>query len=264
MARRKTTEEFILDSKKKFGDIFDYSKTKYKNAWEPVIITCKKHGDFFVTPHDHLKKITKKHGITGGCPKCFEERNKNGNGRRLTQEEFIEKANKVHGDKYDLSKSNFINSRSKVTIICPKHGEFYPIANNFLRGTTCPICQESKMEEEIAQFLSANNIAYEREKTFPWLKNCIKLRIDFYIEKYKVAIECQGRQHFMENEYFTHDAFEKRIENDEIKKQLCEENGIRVLYFSDEKRINLPDSIISDKETLLNNIIDYGEEIDKK
>ena len=264
MARRKTTEEFIVDSKKKFGDIFDYSKTEYKNAWEPVIITCKKHGDFFVTPHQHLRKVDKIHGITGGCPKCFEEKNKNGNGRRLSQKEFIEKAREVHGNKYDLSKSNFVNTRSKVTIICPKHGEFRPIANNFLRGSTCPFCQESKMEEDIAKFLSENNIVFEREKTFPWLKNHINLRIDFYVEKQKIAIECHGKQHFVENEFFTHDDFEKRKENDEIKKRLCEENGIRVLYFSDEKSIILPDNIITNKKILLNNIIKYGKEIDKE
>lgn len=264
MGKRKTTEEFILDSKTKFGDIFDYSKTEYKNAWEPVIITCKKHGDFTIIPHRHLRKISKKHGITGGCPKCFEERNKNGNGRRLTKAEFLSKARNVHGDKYDLSKVEFINTREKIIVICPKHGEFYPTANNFLQGSTCPFCKESKMEEDIARLLTEHNINFTREKTFEWLKNHINLRLDFYLPDYNAAIECQGKQHFIENEYFSHDDFKKRLENDDIKKRLCSENGIRILYFSNDTTIDLPDYVIKDKNILIKNILDYGKEIDKK
>ena len=118
MAQRCTTEEFIKKSKNKFGDIFDYSKTEYINAYTPVIITCKKHGDFEIIPHHHLGKAYKNHGVTGGCPVCFKEKNKNGNGRRLSEEQFLEKAKKVHGDKYDYSKVKFVNTRSKVTIVC--------------------------------------------------------------------------------------------------------------------------------------------------
>ena len=38
--------------------------------------------------------------------------------------EWIEKAEKIYGDKYDYSKVNYVNSRIKITIICKKHGEF--------------------------------------------------------------------------------------------------------------------------------------------
>ncbi len=44
--------------------------------------------------------------------------------KKLTTEQFIEKSRQVHGNRYDYSKVNYINSRTKVTIICPKHGEF--------------------------------------------------------------------------------------------------------------------------------------------
>lgn len=49
-------------------------------------------------------------------------------------ERFIEKATNVHGDKYDYSKVNYINSTTKVCIICPKHGEFWQSHHNHLRG----------------------------------------------------------------------------------------------------------------------------------
>ena len=60
--------------------------------------------------------------------------------RKLTTQEFIEKAKKIHGDKYDYSKVEYIKSGLKVCIICPKHGEFWQIANSHLQGQGCPEC----------------------------------------------------------------------------------------------------------------------------
>ena len=45
-------------------------------------------------------------------------------GKKKTTEQFIEKARKIHGDKYDYSKVEYINATTDVCIICPKHGEF--------------------------------------------------------------------------------------------------------------------------------------------
>lgn len=45
-------------------------------------------------------------------------------GKKLTQEEFIQKAKQIHGDKYDYSKVEYIKSSVKVKIVCPEHGEF--------------------------------------------------------------------------------------------------------------------------------------------
>lgn len=44
--------------------------------------------------------------------------------KKLTTEEFIERARKIHGNKYDYSKVNYVNAKTKVCIICPIHGEF--------------------------------------------------------------------------------------------------------------------------------------------
>lgn len=46
----------------------------------------------------------------------------------------------VHGDKYDYSKVDYIGSDAKICVICPTHGEFWPTANNHLRGSGCPQC----------------------------------------------------------------------------------------------------------------------------
>lgn len=59
-------------------------------------------------------------------------------------EEFIEKARKIHGDKYDYSKVEYVNSKTKVKIICPVHGEFEQTPNSHLMGHGCGKCKAEK------------------------------------------------------------------------------------------------------------------------
>ena len=67
-------------------------------------------GEFWQLPSSHKRGI--------GCPKC--------SGCYVpTTEEWIASARKVHGDKYDYSKVDYVNKRTKVCIICPEHGEFW-------------------------------------------------------------------------------------------------------------------------------------------
>lgn len=54
--------------------------------------------------------------------------------------EFIEKGTQLHNDKYDYSKVEYINSRTKVKIICPVHGEFEQLPSSHLQGNGCPKC----------------------------------------------------------------------------------------------------------------------------
>lgn len=60
--------------------------------------------------------------------------------RKLTTSEFINKARAVHGERYDYSKTVYNNSKEKVIIICPKHGEFLQRPNDHLNGNGCPLC----------------------------------------------------------------------------------------------------------------------------
>lgn len=69
--------------------------------------------------------------------------------KRLTQEEFIARAYKVWGDKFDLSETVYINSNSKIKVRCLIHGAFYPIACNFLSGHGCPLCGREKTLDTI-------------------------------------------------------------------------------------------------------------------
>ena len=52
--------------------------------------------------------------------------------KKLRTDEFILRAKGVHGDRYDYTKTNYVNGRTKVNIICPKHGVFQQLPKNHL------------------------------------------------------------------------------------------------------------------------------------
>ena len=64
---------------------------------------------------------------------------------KLTTEEFIARAKAVHGDKYDYSKVEYVNTKTPVIVVCPKHG-IYKVTpeSHILRHQGCPICGKEK------------------------------------------------------------------------------------------------------------------------
>ena len=120
--------EWIEKAKEVHGDDkYDYSKVDYKDSKTKVIIICSKHGEF--------KQMLKNHvNSKQGCPKCSGTYSS-------TTEEWIKKAKDVHGDKYDYSKVVYKDSKTKVIIICSKHGEFEQMLNNHINSKQgCPKC----------------------------------------------------------------------------------------------------------------------------
>ena len=106
----KTTNKFIIESKNKHKDRYDYSLVNYNGAKSKVKIICKEHGIFEPTPSNHLNGV--------GCSKCAIDK------IRLTKNIFIERSNSSHNYKYDYSLIDYKNNYTKVKIICPKHGIF--------------------------------------------------------------------------------------------------------------------------------------------
>lgn len=241
-----TSEIFIEKARSIYGDKYTYDKVNYKNNKTPVTITCPDHGDFNVRPDNFLHNH--------GCPKC---------GILMkpqcvpwTKEKFIEKAKFIYGDKYIYDKVNYINSEVKVIITCPKHGDFEITPDNFLRGHSCPHCTTSFLENKVKKILDENEIKYVQQKTFNWLRHISSLKLDFYLPDFNIAIECQGLQHFRPIDQFGGlESFKETQKRDQIKKELCELNGIKVLYYSDSKS-RLPQNIIKDKDILLKEIYD--------
>lgn len=221
--KRLTQEEFVQRCREIHGDKYDYSKSVYKNMTTKVCIICPEHGEFWQSPLSHI------HG-KNGCKKCSRQ--------YMDTEFFKEIGNKVHNGKYDYSKVQYFGGLKKVCIICPAHGEFWQTAADHLNGKGCPKCKASKMENAVSKFLDDNRIEYEFQKKFKWLKNKKEMPIDFFLPEINVAIECQGYHHFhpvyysKTNKSIYELNFTKRKEKDKLKKQLCEENGIKVEYIN--------------------------------
>lgn len=122
----KNIDEFIEKAKKIHRNKYDYSKSIYKTSTKKLDIICPTHGIFSQQAMSHL--------MGAGCPKCAIMK------KTLTKEKFIENAITKHGNKYDYSNVNYINSKIKVKIICFKHGEFEQKPTSHLMGRGCPIC----------------------------------------------------------------------------------------------------------------------------
>lgn len=235
-----SNEEFIEKARKVHGDKYDYSKTNYTGRRKLVTIICPIHGEF--------KQIANNHLQGEGCPICGKE--KVANDKRISFEEFAKKAKDVHGDKYEFDKNSFVKSKVKMTVYCKKCGNSFRITpNDILSGYGCPKCNSSHLENEIRLLLKDNNIEFEEQKRFDWLG---KQSLDFYIPNKDIAIECQGEQHYIPIKWFGgKDNFDAQITRDKRKKELCTENGIKVLYYSNKK---WDDNVITNKYDLVKEI----------
>lgn len=151
MAKKITTEIFKERAQKLFPN-YDYSKSVYVNAKTKVIIICPEHGEFLVTPDNHLHKHI-------GCPLCSNK--KTSISRTSNIDKFIEKAQKVHNNKYDYSKFVYIDAHTKGIIICPEHGEFEQNANNHLSGKGCPKCRNKKFTKPLEEYIKSFNLVHQ-------------------------------------------------------------------------------------------------------
>lgn len=244
---QKTTADCIAEFYIVHGDKYDYSKVHYKDSREKVEIICRNHGSFWQTPANHSQGK--------GCPYCNLENMKK------SLNHVIADFNEVHQGKYDYSNVVYKNQFEKIEIICHKHGSFWQSPQNHMQGHGCPYCNYSHLERVISKELKTKNYSFEIQKTFDWLvsyKTNKNLYLDFYLPRKKIAIECQGEQHFKKIDFFHRepDSFNYQLEKDIIKKDLCEEHGIKILYFAkDANCINNVDyEVITDIDELITKI----------
>ena len=246
------SQDYIIEKAKQVhGDKYDYSMSVYNGTDKEMNIICPIHGVFKQTPYNHIYKKC-------GCPKCKYEYLSNK--FRLGVDNILSKFKERHGDKYQYPyiDKEYVNNRSKITIVCPIHGVFKQIAMKHLQGQGCPYCHESKLEKEIGNFLERNKIEYEKQKKFEWLKFNKPLSLDFFLPKYKIAIECQGEQHYKPIEHFGgENEYNVVSDRDIVKKSQCNSNGIKLLYYTKYKNID-GDDIYRNKNKLLKEILNHG------
>ena len=224
---------FIKNSIKIHGDNYDYSLVNYINNRTKVKIKCKEHGIFEQIPQSHLNGF--------GCKKCSIESGKYGGiwKKMHTKEKFIEKAIKVHGDKFDYSIIDYKGSNVKIDIICPSHGIFSQTPRHHLYDRGCPKCNSSKGEINIENFLNENNIYYETQYSFEGCCDVLPLYFDFYLPDHKMCIEFDGEQHFKPLRIFGGEkAFHNRKRKDNIKNIYCKENNIELMRIKYNENIS--------------------------
>lgn len=157
--RTHTTDAFISKAHELHGDKYGYREVKYVNSRKEVEILCSKHGKFLQKPVVHLQGR--------GCPQCGLESNF---GARITEDEFFERCNKVHNNKYDYSKVVYSGALQETTIdiICPVHGVFSQNAGFHLHGSGCKKCagvEKITTDQFVAQARLVHSDIYTYTKT---------------------------------------------------------------------------------------------------
>ena len=228
---------FIEKARQIHNDKYDYSKVNYVNSRTKVCIICPTHGEFWQTPHNHLKGY--------GCAECGKEKS---HLSKITTEDFIVKSKEIHGNKYDYSKACYKTCDTKVCIICPEHGEFWQTPSNHINGSGCPKCANEKRKNTLLKdtklFIDAATLIHG-EKTEDEIISLFSeiehqqhnreilngMEIDIYIPSLKLGIEYNGlRWH---SEEFGKD---HRYHLDKLNK--CNEQGIKLIQIFEDEWIN--------------------------
>ena len=154
-----TKDEFIKKAVSVHGNRYDYSKVEYKNNYTKVCIICPEHGEFWQSPTNHISGQN--------CPKCSKR-------YKPTTKEWIARAKKIHGEKYDYSKTEYVGNNVKVSIICPEHGEFSQRPSDHINGCGCPTCKGVRRSNKDEFIMKAkkvfpsydySNVEYVNNKT---------------------------------------------------------------------------------------------------
>ena len=150
------TDNFIEKSKNIHGNLFDYKNVEYINNKTNVELICKEHGTFFTRPDSHLSKKY-------GCPDCgVKRRIENSKNKNWLQDCIV-----VHGDRYDYSNVFYINSKTKVEIICKEHGSFLMTPNaHIIQKQNCPKCYRVfNTDDFINKSTNVHNGLYDYSKS---------------------------------------------------------------------------------------------------
>ena len=228
---------FIEKARQIHNDKYDYSKVNYVNSRTKVCIICPTHGEFWQTPHNHLKGY--------GCAECGKEKS---HLPKITIEDFISKSKERHGNKYDYSKAYYKTWDAKVCIICPEHGEFWQTPSNHINGSGCPKCANEKRKNALLKdtklFVDVATLIHDEEpkdeivSLFSEIEHqqhnreiLNGMEIDIFIPPLKLGIEYNGlRWH---SEEFGKD---HRYHLDKLNK--CNEKGIRLIQIFEDEWIN--------------------------
>ena len=157
----KKREEYIKKIKENYNDEYDFSDTDFNVPYDSkVVVRCKKCNN------KQEKRLSDLINKKAGCSFCRIDKMQKTfyqNLRDKGKKSFLERANKIYGNKYDYSQIDYKGNQIPVKIICSKHGEFLKSpALHIYNLEGCPVCSAesnySSFEELVATYLSSNNI----------------------------------------------------------------------------------------------------------
>ena len=160
--KKLTQDQVIQKFIKIHGNKYDYSKVIYLGTHIKVCIICPIHGEFWQTPHNHL--------AGQGCVKCGYS--KNSLSFKHTTEQFIQKSNQIHNNKYKYPNAVYESAFKKLSVTCEVHGDFLQTPNNHLNGQGCPLCYKETVgkwnclstEEFIKRAIEIHGYFYDYSK----------------------------------------------------------------------------------------------------
>ena len=138
---------------------------------------------------------------------------------------FINKSNIIHNYIYDYSLANYKSARSKVKIICKKHGVFEQSPDSHFSGRGCPKCvhKVSKPEIEVQDFIKSLGFKIKTNDR----KIINPYELDIYIPELKKAIEFNGTYYHYSEKYFTPGKHS-------TKSKLCKSLNINLLHLRED------------------------------
>lgn len=219
-----TKDDFIKKANEVHNNRYDYSKVNYRGIKEKVIIICPDHGEFEQNPSNHIH-------LGNGCPYC------SGN-KKITLKEFVLKANILHSNKYDYSKTKFKRLDDTATIICPKHGEFKQVIENHLYNKNgCPKCGIDKRSKAktstIAKFVNKSNVVHDNKYTYS--------NSEYVNNRTPIVITCPIHGNFKQlpyNHYKGEGCKKCALQQSKLEEKICnflDDNGIQ--YISGDRKI---------------------------
>lgn len=190
--RRYTTEQIIARAREVHGQKYDYSEMRYETINDKVTIICPEHGAFTQIINNHIN------WQKANCPEC--SKIEGGLKRRISNEEWINRFNEVHGEKYDYSNFQSFGAENKAIIICRNHGEFPQEPIVHANGHGCPKClkkNQTRVYDFLSEIFPNQEIFYDfRHPELRFSQSNAKMELDIWIPEISLAIEYQGEQHF--------------------------------------------------------------------
>lgn len=216
----KKSKKFTYDYVKKFieNEGYELLSKEYNGCNENLEVRCEKNHKPYKVKFSNFKNGKR-------CPHC--------NGGIKHDFEYIK--NEIEKNSYKLISKEYINSKSKLDMLCEKGHKCSISWSDFKSGVRCKICVESNGEKEIMKYLDSKNITYLFDcKYFNDLISPLgnKLRPDFILPDRKIWIEYDGEFHY--RDMYNDGSYEKLKSHDKLKDEYAKRNGwnlIRIPYW---------------------------------